>query len=360
MTSSSVVTSRPAQPTPPSAGPSRAAAARGVLRRTLALGVLACIVASFGLTAGTRAEADRPRTFSEQALNEAYATARSLADTADQLAGAGTAAAELAEQAALLREQALVLASPGGTAAYRARESGPVPEQYPDALYAAARTNLEAAGRADYGTARLLASVGTSQLLLAGRAGEALDQPVDLPDTGGTTHWTPVLEDDAARCTDDGGGRSELRDRPGPAEALQAALQAEFGAVYAYEVAQARSSEDLYVLGQGLPEGRARHLDAGRRGVDLLPLLCLPATDPLPAYSLSPAFSADPAQALAEMETAFPAVYADLAGSSDGAIRSWAIDRLVETSAALAAGAGNVPATPGLEAEPAELPWAAD
>ena len=345
---------------PPAARPSRAASAAGVLRRTLALGLLACVVASFGLTAGNRAEADRPRSFSEKALNEAFATARILADEADGLAAAGGPKAELELQSQVLREQALALTGPGGASAYQAAQSQErSPDSYSGALYAAARSNLEAAGRADYGTARLLASVGTGQLLLAQRAAQALGGTVEAPKEAG---WTPVLDEGAAaRCTngDAATDRTALVDRPGAAEALQAALDAEFGAVYAYEVAQAQAGGTVAVLGEPLMARRAAHLTAGRSGVGLLPALCLPAVSPAPAYSLSGAFYADPAGSLAEMEGALPGVYADLAGSSDGAVRSWAIDRLVETSLQVYSEADAVPATPGLDAEPAALPWAA-
>ncbi|MBD8042934.1 DUF4439 domain-containing protein [Arthrobacter sp. Sa2BUA2] len=352
----------PSSPTSPATRPSRTAAAAGTLRRALALGVLACVIASFGLTLGTRAEADRPRTFSEKALNEAFATVRILAAEADALAAAGTGASagELRLQAQTLKDQALLLTSPGGAAAHEAALQSPGGGEgsYPVAVETAARANLEAAGRADYGTARLLASVGTAQLLLAERAGEVLGVPVEA---AGESQWTPVLDEDAAaRCTTggDASARTELRDRPGAAEALQTALDAEYGAVYAYEVAQAQSSGRETVLGEALLERRAAHLEAGRGGVGLLPALCLPEVSPVPAYSLSAEFLASPARSLAGMEAAFPGVYADLVGSSDGAVRSWAIDRLVESSRLLYTGEDTVPASPGLDAEPAALPWA--
>lgn len=352
---------RPSPPTSPAPRPSRAAAAAGVLRRTLTLGVLACVIASFGLTLGTRAEADRPRTFSEKALNEAFATVRILAAEADALAASGTGASagEMQRQAQTLKDQALLLTSPGGAAAHAAalQSPGSAEGAYPAAMESAARANLEAAGRADYGTARLLASVGTAQLLLAERAGDVLGVPVE---TAGESQWTPVLDEETTvRCTTSGdaSARTELRDRPGAAEALQSALDAEYGAVYAYEVAQAQSSGTATVLGEALAGRRTAHLEAGRSGVELLPALCLPKVSPVPAYSLSAGFFADPARSLAGMEAALPAIYADLVGSSDGAVRSWAIDRLVEASRLVYAGAGAVPASPGLDAEPAALPW---
>ena len=108
----------------------------------------------------------------------------------------------------------------------------------------------------------------------------------------------------------------------------------------------------------GPAQRRSAHLEAGEEGVRLLPDLCLPEVTPRPAWSLDPAFLADPVTSLQELEATIPGVYADLAGSSDGAVRSWAIDRLVEASR-LVYSTGEVPPAPGLDAEPAHLPWAA-
>lgn len=342
-------------PQPPAARPSRAAAAAGFLRRTLALGLLACVIASLGLTAGTQAEPERPRTFSEQALNEAFATSRLLAAEAESLAGSlqGSAAAAVQEAAGTLNQQALLLTSPGGAAALQTAEeiSG---QSLPQALAESARKNLAAAGRADHGTARLLASTGTGQLLLALRTAPALgEKPAEVPRSG----WTPVLDDAAAgKCS--GSGGSGPVDGPDAAASLQAVLDAEFGAAYAYEVAQAQFGSGFTVVGQGPAERREAHLEAGGEGTGLLPALCLPELTPVPAYSLAPEFMTDPLGSLSLLEEGMPTLYANLAGSSDGAVRSWAIDRLVASSVLLYSGAAEVPASPGLDAEPTALPWA--
>ncbi|MER2134945.1 MAG: DUF4439 domain-containing protein [Arthrobacter sp.] len=348
----------PNAPQPPAARPSRAAAAAGFLRRTLALGLLACVIASLGLTAGAQAEPERPRTFSEQALNEAFATSRLLAAEAESMAASlrGPAATAVQETADTLTRQALLLTSPGGAAALQAAEeiSG---RSLPQALADSARKNLAAAGRADHGTARLLASAGTGQLLLSLRTAQALgEDPVEVPESG----WTPVLDDAApGKCI--GSGQSapdEAPDaEPDAAVSLQAVLDAEFGAAYAYEVAQAQFGAGFTVLGQAPSERRDAHLEAGGEGTELLPALCLPELTPVPAYSLAPEFMANPLGSLQLLEEGMPTLYANLAGSSDGAVRSWAIDRLVASSMLLYAEAGQVPASPGLDAEPAALPW---
>ena len=338
------------------ARPSRAAAAAGFLRRILALALLACVIAGLGLTAGSEAEPERPRTFSEQALNEAFATSRVLAAEAETLAASvnGSSAATLLAAAETLNRQALLLSSPGGAAALQKSE-GIGGLSFPQALAESARKNLAAAGRADYGTARLLASAGTGQLLLALRAAPALgESPAAVPETG----WTPVLDDaDQGRCGGDGSSGAVDHERPEAAESLRALLDAEFGAAYAYDVAQAQSDSWFTVLGQTPAERRAAHLEAGRQGAERLPSLCLPEITPVPAYRLAPGFLADPVASLEQLEAVLPTLYADLAGTSDGAVRSWAIDRLVASSVLLYAGADEVPATPGLDAEPTALPW---
>jgi len=320
------------------------------------LGLLACVIASLGLTAGSGAEPERPKTFSEQALNEAFATSRILAAEAESLAASLDAgpAAELVSTAETLDRQALLLTSPGGAAALQ-DAPGLQGRSYPRALFDSARKNLAAAGRADYGTARLLASTGAGQLLLAERAALALGlAPEPMQESG----WTPVLDDAGTpKCTT--GDRTVLRDRPGAAESLQAAVNAEYGAAYGYEVAQAQAGGSFTVLGQSSSERRTAHLDAGRAGTELMPLLCLPEVTPIPAWSLEPGFLADPPASLERLEETMPALYADLAGSSDGAVRSWAIDRLVASALLLYSGAGEVPPAPGIDAEPAALPWAA-
>jgi len=322
------------------------------------LGLLACVIASLGLTAGTQAEPERPRTFSEQALNEAFATSRLLAADAESLAASlqGSAATAVQQAADTLARQSLLLTSPGGAAALQNADdiSG---RSLPQALADSARTNLSAAGRADYGTARLLASAGTGQLLLSLRTAQALgEEPAEVPESG----WTPVLEDAVpGKCSGSGqSGTDEWPDEgPDGAAALGAVLDAEFGAAYAYEVAQAQFGGGFTVLGQTPSERRAAHLEAGGEGTELLPALCLPELTPVPAYSLAPEFMTDPLGSLQLLEDGMPTLYANLAGSSDGAVRSWAIDRLVASSVLLYAGAGQIPASPGLDAEPAALPW---
>ena len=65
------------------------------------------------------------------------------------------------------------------------------------------------------------------------------------------------------------------------------------------------------------------------------------------------------AEALADLEAATPGVYADLSALGEGTVRAWAVERLAELSLDLYTETRRVPASPGLEAQPAGLPWIA-
>lgn len=379
-----------------------ATTALGGVRRTTLLAVLAAVVLSFNFAAGTSPSKDRPAGFSEIARADARASAAELSRLARELSGgpaesaaprdaqtqdaqtlaAQTLAAEATTQAGILAEQSALLASPE-----RLRDGTPVftlppPEahagaadEYVSALADSARASLDAALRADGGTARLLASTGAAQQVLAVRAAGAAGLPA--PET-----WTPApapgpapdkdsdpASDGSCRGEPDGSDPAEAQSGPDAAGALQGAVDAEYGAAYAYEVAMARAPD---AAGRAsLREARNGHVAAGALAVQLLPQLCLPALTPVPAYSLPPSFALDPAAALAALEGSLPGVYADLAALSSGSVRALAAERLVQVSADLYAdttaadvfaesGSGvsavPVPAAPGLDAEPAGLP----
>ena len=349
-------------------------AALGGVRRTTLLLVLAAVVLGFGLVIGDRPAAG----FSETAQADARASAVELAEQAAALAGSasGALSVELAHQAEVLAEQTTLLSSHGtdllpaavrtsGSAdqAARAAAGDGGTAAYVASLSASAAASLDAALRADPGTARLLASTGTAQAVLAQRAaGEAgLAAPAAWhPLAAGTTD--PRCPDGAeadsteADSADVAGAEAADPAAPDAAAALQAAVDAEYGAAYAYEVAMARAATAGTAAAFG--ERREVHLDAGADGVGLLPQVCRPALTPVPSYLLPESLRTDPRQALAELEAALPFVYADLTALGTGPVRAWAVERLVQVAADLYVGAASVPAAPGLEAEPEGLPWA--
>jgi hypothetical protein len=136
-----------------------------------------------------------------------------------------------------------------------------------------------------------------------------------------------------------------------PLQALQAALAGEHAAVYLYGVAGGRLSASAYpALATRVRSGYVAH--RGRR--DRLTLMVRDAGgDPVAAavgYRLdNPARTVDQLTRLArETESRAAEQYAQLAGSSSGETRRWAVDALVDASVRLMAFGGSPSAFPGL------------
>ena len=388
MASSDVVKKPPSRRTPAAGRAGRAMAVLGGVRRTTVLLVLAAVVLSLGMVAGNGSGEDRTASFSEIAQTDARAAAIELSRQAASLAEAERSkplTAELLRQAEVLTEQAELLtrtgsyrrgippfpvasseaapaseatpsgAPPSGTAPSGAPASEAAAE-YVRLLAVSARSSLDGAMRADAGTARMLASTGAAQQVLALRAAEAagLDAPepwAPVSPAGGSSSCSAEQTPAAAA---ESGPTGDAADAASDAAALQAAVDAEFGAAYAYEVGMARTSGTA--ARTELDARREDHLAAGAEAVLLLPEVCMPALTRAPAYSLPASFDADPAAALEDLEAAMPAVYADLAALGSGAVRAWAAERLAELSAGLYADEDSVPAAPGLDLEAAALP----
>lgn len=378
MASSDVVKKPPSRRTPAAGRAGRAMAVLGGVRRTTVLLVLAAVVLSLGMVAGNGSGEDRTASFSEIAQTDARAAAIELSRQAASLAEAERSkplTAELLRQAEVLTEQAELLTRTGS---YRrgippfpvaSSEAAPASEATPSGapaseaaaeyvrlLAVSARSSLDGAMRADAGTARMLASTGAAQQVLALRAAEAagLDAPepwAPVSPAGGSSSCSAEQTPAAAA---ESGPTGDAADAASDAAALQAAVDAEYGAAYAYEVGMARTSGTA--ARTELDARREDHLAAGAEAVLLLPEVCMPALTRAPAYSLPASFDADPAAALEDLEAAMPAVYADLAALGSGAVRAWAAERLAELSAGLYADEDSVPAAPGLDLEAAALP----
>jgi hypothetical protein len=136
-----------------------------------------------------------------------------------------------------------------------------------------------------------------------------------------------------------------------PLDALQAALAGEHAAVYVYGVAGGRLSASAYPdLAARVRSGYVAH----RSRRDRLTLMVRDAGgDPVAAavgYQLSnPARTTDQLSGLArETERRAAEVYAQLAGSSSGATRRWAVDALVDASVRVLGFGGPPSAFPGL------------
>ena len=383
----------------------RRAAVAGRFVLFLALGA---VVLSFGLVAGNGNAADHTPSFSDMASASARTEARSLAAEALVLATAskGGQAAELRAQAEGLRTQAALLTGTGREPAaaptrgssvedlsglQENRSSGAAQdteserrntERYVQALWESAETNLHSAWRADEARARLLAATGTAQRIWAQRV--AALSGVELP--GGTPSATGTADEELPG-PDGSGNRSSSRvpdtcpanrsalpgtsegseatgaeatsaasPRPDTAAALTSVINAELGTAYAYQVALAQTEPAAALAGTW--RGLATHHEAhGTDAVSYLADLCLPPVAPVAAYRLDPDFLRDPAGSLPALEEQFPGVYADLVALSDGELRGWAIDRFTAVSTDRYLKADSVPAAPGMDAVPDDLPW---
>ena len=393
--------------TEPARAPARGRRAAGAGRFVLFL-ALGAVVLSFGLVAGNGDASERTRSFSEIASTSARTEARSLAAEAQVLAAAsaGGPAAEFRAQAEGLRTQAALLTSTGREPAAAATRDSSVDdlsdpqgtaassaavqeselerrnvERYVQALWESAQTNLHSAWRADEGTARLLAATGTAQQIWAqriaglsgvavpggtgsvpGTEGGAEDGSAESPgaraaDTARCPNGRPTATATAAPETGTGSATSDApAARPDAAAALTSVINAELGTAYAYQVALAQVEPGAEVAGSwgGQAAVHERH---GADAVSYLADLCLPPVAPVAAYRLDPDFLRDPAGSLPALEDQFPAVYADLVALSDGDLRGWAITRLAAVSTDLYLTSDTVPAAPGLDAVPDDLPW---
>ena len=408
MTSSTVVDTPFQKPgTEPARAPARGrrAARAGRFVSFLALGA---VVLSFGLVAGNGDASEHTRSFSAIASASARTEARSLAAEAQVLAAAsaGGPAAEFRAQAEGLRTQAALLTATGREPAAAATRDSSVDdlshpqgtsassatvqetelerrniERYVQALWESAQTNLHSAWRADEGTARLLAATGTAQQIWAQRIAGLSGVPVpggtgSLPGTAeaagpdGSADTPSPRAADTARCADgrptttaapEPGNGSSTSDAPAAARpdaeaALTSVINAELGTAYAYQVALAQVEPGAAVAGawRGQAAVHERH---GADAVSYLADLCLPPVAPVAAYRLDQDFLRDPARSLPALEDQFPAVYADLVALSGGDLRGWAITRLAAVSTDLYLTAESVPAAPGLDAVPDDLPW---
>ena len=426
MASSSVVNKPLDSPGNPAARTRPRPGFRAAALRTVLFIALAAVVLGFGIVAGSPGSPDAPASFSETALIEARTQARGLAAEAQALAAdaRGPAAAEYRAQADSLRDQAALLTAPGREAVSTGRagtEESLFPsdaavdstggstsekeaaERYLRQLSDSAETNLQAARRADRGSARLLAAAGAAQRVWAVRtadlyalplpdgfvSGEASGEPSGQPSGGSgsgssgrapsgaspsaaspspspaspsAASSSPASGRDAGNCPAESpspaagaAGTSGTADAD-TASALQGVIEAELGAAYAYEVALAR---DPAAAARGA-QWRALAADHESRGMAAVPFLaevCLPPVAPVAAYRLSSEFLQDPAGSLPALEARFPAVYADLVALSDGSLRRWAVEHLCDVSMDLYRDGKSVPAVPGLDAEPENLPW---
>jgi hypothetical protein len=178
-------------------------------------------------------------------------------------------------------------------------------------LTASAGENLSDAVQAEPGIARLLASVGSSQLQQAASLGAVLGVPVEAPGAAG------LEADDGPACTGEPRGSTQQR------RALLSAVRTEDRVVYAYEVAAARLPDPDALLAAS-----REHAAVAAAAASALAGLCAPPAPLPPAYALAPEFLADPAAGIARLEQEVSVFYGSVVGSGGPALRTWAVGRL--------------------------------
>ncbi len=215
---------------------------------------------------------------------------------------------------------------------------------------------------ADGGMARLLAAVGTAQLLQAsalaagtGTAAPAAD--VASPHVSGTCP-SPTPTSPSSASPSDAGQSTEGQSAPGQSaaasslgDALAAVIRTEAQTIYGYQVALPRLRGDE---AKSAAENLGRH-DALLSGAESLSRLHCSAVPPREAgYTLGRSFLASPAAGLGSLEAAALPAYGDLVALSDGETRQWAIAALVGAGKRSALWGTDPGALPGLD--PATLP----
>jgi hypothetical protein len=223
------------------------------------------------------------------------------------------------------------------------------------------------AAAADGGMARLLAAVGTAQLLQASSLAAATGAPVPpqtdpLPPqlTGACpvpAGPVPAASVPAASPSKSEASASPAGGEPGSgvtvAQALEIAVRTERQSVYGYQLALTRLGGDTAKAAAGQ---LARH-EALLSGAESLSLRhCVSPPPPEAGYGLAPSFLAAPGAGLAGLETGALPVYGDLVALSSGETRQWAISALLGTARGAALWGSAPGPLPGLPVDVDSLP----
>jgi hypothetical protein len=341
------------------------------------LALLACIalvVVSLGATV-TPARPQKPAEppFSEQARAAALSETLRLSAAGEQLGQAapgtasGAAQASISRTVTLLTTQARALLAPGDAPSQASvpAAAAPLSSTSPSMPLPSSASGLVAAlassggqrradaAKADGGMARLLAAVGTAQLLqassLAAAAGAAAPAEAELapPELPGAcpSESAAAPSSPAGRNAPSGGATLDA--------ALAAAVRTEVEAVYGYQVALTRLSGEP---AKSASEQLARH-EALLSGAEALSRMhCAPIPPREAGYTLGQSFLASPVAGLAGLEAATLPVYGDLVALSSGETRQWAISALLGAARRAASWGADTGALPGLTADPAAFP----
>lgn len=322
----------------------------------LLLAFLAVLVLGVGAVLLPR-DAGKPQAlpFSEAARSEALSSTETLLDSASLLESTDTVTLLTSQARALLPPSSPSAPNtPSASPSSSAAQDRPTRAGFVSALSASASRRLADAANADGGMARLLAAVGTAQLLESSRLAATWGLPVPATPAEASTAPTPPPSCPASP------GTATMAPTPGPAPttadlpaALAAVVSSEQESIYAYQVALTRLDAKASATAA---TWLARHqqLLRGAEAQGRLHCIATPAREA--GYRLPATFAAKPGLALGSMESSSLTAYADLVALSEGATRQWAIDGLVDAAKRSQAWGAPVGPFPGLSIDNSALP----
>ncbi|MET1022123.1 MAG: ferritin-like domain-containing protein [Arthrobacter sp.] len=366
---------------------------RELIPRIALLACLALVVASLGMALNpvSPKEPVAPP-FSEQARSAALTETLRLRAAGEEIgpATAGSGQPALTRTVSLLTSQARALLVPGQDGTDRLPSPAPppaspaaAPASQPAAplpataaalateLAASASQRLADAAVADGGMARLLAAVGTAQLLQASSLAASVGAPAPaVPDPAVPDPAAPALSGACpsaqaspspapagAAAGASGGASADASARQDSAATLPAALaatvQTELVTVYGYQVALTRVGGDVAATAS---QQLARHEALAGDAEALARAHCVPVPPREAGYAMAPAFLASPVAGLGRLEASAMAAYGDLVALSEGQTRQWAISGLVGAARRSALWGAETGVLPGLPADPDGFP----
>jgi Domain of unknown function (DUF4439) len=331
--------------------------------------------------------------FSEQARAAALAETLDMRTASQQLADESSGARRqlFSHTVTLLTTQARALLLPGTTAGSAAgassgadasgttgpsatASSGAAPSGTATlpalvaALSKSGKARLVHAEKADGGMARLLAAVGTAQLLqattlaqAAGTPPPALQPPAATQGNAATACAVATPSGSSTGSQD--GARSSTGGQPAPtadpagsatlAAALNRVVRTEVETVYGYQVALTRldgSAADQAAALLATHETLVGQAEAYTR------VHCVSVPPREPGYTLGTSFLQKPAAGLASLEAGTLPVYGDLVALSDGETRRWAVSSLVAAAQRTMRWGSDPGPVPGIVLDTALLP----
>lgn len=348
--------------------------------RTALVSLLAVLVLATGMVLIPRDPGHPPAVpFSESARSGAFADTLSLLDAASGLraaaalpsgsplpdtALAGTVTLLTTQSRALLHPSQTATAPTSGSPTSGSSEQGssePDPSKMPRtpqalvaALSASGAQRLADAEEADGGMARLLAAVGTAQVMQAAQLAAASGLPAPAAPASPARKTPSAAPAPTVSCpataapTPKGTATAATL-----AGALAAAVRSQQEAIYVHQIALTRL--DPAASGTAL-NALAAHQAALRQAEALGREHCLDVPPREAGYRLPEQLSTKPLAALGALEAATLPSFGDLIALASGDTRQWAIDGLLGAARRSAAWGAPVDALPGLVLDVDALP----